>query len=130
MNKLIALILSINLLLSPTKTFKQDRYTIYIPKEPNSIIIYYHSNGTLPHDDPQNPKRPFNSQEGIANLIYKKNSTSIVVVTYQYSEKLVKKVDKLIKQYNLKDVVISGWSAGGNNAIRASATLANKDRYI
>jgi len=53
-----------------------------------------------------------------------------VVVTYQYSTKLVNKIDKLIDEYNIKDIVISGWSAGGNNAVQAAATLANEERNI
>lgn len=129
MNKLIALFLSLSLFLTPAKTIKAHQYTIYIPKNPLNIIVYYHCNGTLPHAN-EKSKRPFNFQEGIAQLIFKQNPDSIVVVTYQYSEKLVKQIDKLAKKYNIKDIVISGWSAGGNNAIRAAATLTNKDRYV
>ena len=84
----------------------------------------------LPHTNEEHPKHPFNFQESIANKILKQNSDSIVIVTYKYSQKLIEKIDKLINEYNIKDIIISGWSAGGNNAVRAAATLANQNRYI
>ena len=128
--RLIACVLSIIYLLTPTKIIKSNQYTIYIPEEPDSIIIYYNSNGTLPHSKTEDPKHPFNFQEGIADKLLKNNKNSIIIVTYQYSPKLVKKVDKLIKEYDLRDVIISGWSAGGNNAVKAAAELANNKRNI
>lgn len=128
--RLIACVLSIICLLTPTKTIKSNQYTIYIPDDPDSVIIYYHCNSVLPHTDNEKPKHPFNFQESIANKILTNNQNSITIVTYEYSEKLVQKVDKLIEEYDLTDVIISGWSAGGNNAVRAAATLANDKRNI
>ena len=130
MNKLIAFVLSLTLILTPSNIIKKHQYTIYIPDNPDSVIIYYHCNSTLQHTDDKKLKHPFNFQEGILELIATNNSNSIVVVTYQYSTKLVDEVDKIIKKYKIKDIVISGWSAGGNNAIRAATTLANKDRNV
>ena len=128
--RLIACVLSIICLLTPTKTIKSNQYSIYIPEEPDSIIIYYNCNSVLPHSKTENPKRPFNFQEGIANKMFANNPNSITVVTYQYSKKLVNKIDELIEEYNLTDIIISGWSAGGNNAIQATAKLANNERNI
>lgn len=113
-----------------TKQVKDHQYTILIPKNPISLIIYYHCNSVLPHVDGKTPKHAFNFQETLAKLIFDQNQDAIVVVTYQYSTKLVNKIDKLIDEYNIKDIVISGWSAGGNNAVQAAATLANEERNI
>ena len=129
MNKtFITCMLCLTCLLSPLKTIKETQYTIYIPKNPTSILVYYHCNSQLSHEESKKFKHPFSFQEGIANKIFTKNPDSIVIVTYQYSSKLVKEIDKLMKKYDLTDLIISGWSAGGNNAVRAAAELAN-DKY-
>lgn len=128
---IITYLLCISLLAAPSsKQMKDNQYTILTPENPISLIIYYHCNSILPHTNQKNPKYPFNWQESIAKMILDNNQDAIVVVTYEYSSKLVKKVNKLIDKYNIKDIIISGWSAGGNNAIRAAATLANQDRQI
>jgi len=41
MKTAICYILSFLLLLSPASTIKTTAYTIYIPEEPTSVIIYY-----------------------------------------------------------------------------------------
>lgn len=130
MKTILIYILCISCLLAPATTIKEPQYTIYIPNDPDSIIFYYNSNGTLPHIKNQTPRNLFNFQEGIADKLLKNNKNSIIIVTYQYSSKLIKEVDKLIKKYDLTDVIISGWSAGGNNAVKAAVELANNKRNI
>ena len=130
MKTAICYILSFLLLLSPASTIKTTAYTIYIPEEPTSVIIYYNCGHQLYHITDKEPRYPYSFQEGIADIIFENNPHSIIVVTHQQNKQLTTKIDELIEQYQIKDIIISGWSAGGNHAIKTATALAADDRDI
>lgn len=130
MNKVISFLLCALLLFTPAaQQIQGNTYTILIPENPTNIIVYYHTNKILYHTD-EEPKHPFNYLEGIGNILLEDNPNSIVVVTYYYNKKLVNLIDNLINEYNIENIIISGWSIGGNNAIYAAAALASENRHI
>lgn len=130
MKTAICYILSFLLLLSPASTVKTTAYTIYVPEEPINVIIYYNCGHQLCHITDKEPRYPYSFQEGIADIIFENNPHSIIVVTHQYNKTLTNKIDELINQYEIKNIIISGWSAGGNHAIKTATILASDKRNI
>ena len=126
MNKILIFFLCLSFLFIP-KTIKEDQYTIYIPNNPTSMIIYYHSNMVLYHSKGRKPRTFYNFQEDYIKSLSEQNPNSIVIVTYYYNQELVEYIEEIIKEYNISNIIVSGWSAGGNSAIYAAAQLSKLD---
>ena len=131
MNKTIIIcVVCITLLLQPGSMMIKPDAVMYTPEDPNSLIVYCHPNNKLVHTESANPKRPLNTYEGIVQLISEDNPGAAVLVTWTYSKSLVSKLDALIDDNNIEEIIISGWSAGGNLAVRMAAALAKQGRHI
>ena len=100
------------------KTFNS---TIIIPDKVDSMIIYFHSHCNFPHSNGRTPRSPYNFQEDIAHSISISNPSSIVVVAKYDGEDLLERICELILQYKPSNIVFSGWSAGGSDAIVAAS---------
>lgn len=94
------------------------------------MIVYYNCSQPLYHLEDKKPRYAFSFLEGIADIIYNDNPNSIVIVTYYYNKNIAQKISNIADKYNIKNIIVSGWSAGGNHAIEAIQILANKDRNI
>ena len=103
------------------KALSGTNYTIYIPEHPKKIAIYIHARMDFPHSKGRKGRTLYNFQEEVAEGIFKSNTDTIAVAA-KYYKGLASVVLKEIMTYDITDVIVSGWSLGGNDAL----TLADE----
>ncbi len=100
-------------------------YTIYVPDNPTKMAVYIHARMDFPHSKGRKGRTLYNFQEEVAEGIFNANPNTIVVVA-RYDKKTPTAVIELINSYKIKDVTISGWSLGGNDAVTLLTEIYKK----
>ena len=98
-------------------------YTIYVPENADRMAIYCHAWGQFPHTKGKPPRSPYNFQENIVDGIQLKNPTAVAVAMRRYNNKLIDLLYGIIKEKGIKELIISGWSMGGSDALTLAAKL-------
>lgn len=104
-------------------------YTIYIPEHPKRMAVYIHARMDFPHSKGRKGKTLYNFQEEVAGGIFKPNADTIVVAA-RYYKGLVPIVIKQIMTYDITNVIVSGWSLGGNDAITLTHEIYKQLKLI
>ena len=104
-------------------------YTIYIPEHPKRMAVYIHARMDFPHSKGRKGKTLYNFQEEVAGGIFKPNADTIVVAA-RYYKGLVPIVIKQIMAYDITNVIVSGWSLGGNDAITLTHEIYKQLKLI
>ena len=83
----------------------------------------------FPHSKGKKGKTLYNFQEEVAQAIYDGNPDTIAVAAV-YNRDLPSFLNELINVYSIETVVVSGWSLGGNDAVRLATELRNVKSLI
>lgn len=102
------------------KILSGSNYTIYIPDRPERAVIYLNAHIAFPSSNGRTSRTKYNYREEVANDIYNEYTA---VVAGLYSKKLLELILQLIIGYGIQNVVISGWSVGGNDALTVASYL-------
>lgn len=102
------------------KTLSGSNYTIYIPDRPERAVIYLNAHIAFPSSNGRQSRTKYNYREEVADAIY--NEQTAVVVGL-YNKKLLELSLQLVIGYSIQNVIVSGWSAGGNDALTIASYL-------
>ena len=110
--------------------YQKTNYTVYIPVRPRRMAVYLNPPAMyFPHSNGKKGKTLYNYQEEVAHEIYTENEGTIAVAAI-YNRDLPKFLNELINLYDIPEVVVAGWSLGGNDAVKASTEIRNVTTLI
>lgn len=102
------------------KILSGSNYTIYIPDRPERAVIYLNAHIAFPSSNGRPSRTKYNFREEVAEAIY--NDETIVMVGL-YNKKFLEVILGAIIGYHIQNAVVSGWSAGGNDALTVASYL-------
>lgn len=102
------------------KTLSGSNYVIYIPENPKRMVVYLHAYGDFPASNGRKSRTKYNFREEVAEAIYDENTIAFAA---KYGRGITDKAKDIIIKYNISDIIVSGWSVGGTDAVNMAANL-------
>ena len=102
------------------KIVSGSNYTIYIPDRPTRAVVYLNAHIAFPSSNGRPSRTKYNFREEVADAIYNDETVAIVGL---YNKKLLEIILDVIVGYHIPRVIVSGWSAGGNDALTVASYL-------
>ena len=106
------------------KTQSGSNYVIYIPDHPNRMVIYLHAHGDFPASKGRKSRTKYNFREEVAEAIYDENTIAFAA---KFGSGITDKVRDFLKKYDISNVIVSGWSVGGTDAVLLASYLASSN---
>jgi len=111
--------------MKPNTYYLKSNYTVYVPVLPKRMAVYLNPPAmAFPHSNGKKGKTLYNYQEEVAQAILDGTPDTIAVAAI-YNRDLPRFLNELIRLYNITEVVVAGWSLGGNDAVRAATEILN-----
>lgn len=102
------------------KTVTGSNLVVYIPDHPKRMVIYLHAHGDFPAANGRKPKTKYNFREEIAEAIYDENTIAFAA---KFGNGITAKAKEIIDKYDISNVIVSGWSMGGTDAVNMASYL-------
>ena len=99
-----------------------SNYVIYIPDKPKRLVVYLHAHGDFPASRGRKSRTKYNFREEVAEAIYDKDTIAFAA---KFGRGITDKVRDILSKYKITDLIISGWSVGGTDAVNLASYLAN-----
>ena len=99
-----------------------SNYVIYIPDKPTKLVVYLHAHGDFPASRGRKSRTKYNFREEVAEAIYNDETLAFAA---KFGRGITDKVRELLSKYNITDLIISGWSVGGTDAVNLASYVAN-----
>ena len=104
------------------KELSGSNYVVYIPDKPTRMVVYLHAHGDFPASKGRKSRTKYNFREEVAEAIYDNNTIAFAA---KFGNGITAKVKEVISKYNITDIIVSGWSVGGTDAVNLASYLAN-----
>lgn len=99
-----------------------SNYVVYIPDHPTRMVIYLHAHGDFPAAKGRKSRTKYNFREEVAEAIY---DYETIAFAAKFGRGVTDKAKDIIKKYNISNLIVSGWSVGGSDAVTLASSLAS-----